>query len=81
MHRCLQIQEILHVIIRNLEGSSSDLIAAALVCRAFYEHAMDHVWKDLRGLGPLIRCLPDDAYTCEDEYPVPVRVHEYSSNP
>lgn len=39
-------------------GTGRDLVSVALACRAFYEPAMDVVWRDLPGMGPLIKCLP-----------------------
>lgn len=62
MHRCLTIPEMRCSIIENFQGPCADLVAIALVQRAFYEPAMNKLWSKLKGLSPLIRCLPDDAY-------------------
>ena len=63
MHRCLYIQEI----VRNVASYSADqdVLPMALTCRTFHEPAMDFVWKELTGLGPLIRCLPEKLWTVE----------------
>ena len=46
----------------------------ALVCRAFYEPAMNVLWRELRGLRPLIECLPKDTfeYDAVDNMPVSI---------
>ncbi|EKM53828.1 uncharacterized protein PHACADRAFT_211468 [Phanerochaete carnosa HHB-10118-sp] len=40
-------------------GMNSTLHSIALVCHAFVEPANDRLWVDLKGLKPLINCLPD----------------------
>lgn len=57
MHHCLCIQEVVHNIA--CHGTGRDLVSMALACRAFYEPAMDNMWRDLPGMGPLIGCLPE----------------------
>lgn len=39
----------------------------ALVCRAFYEPAINQLWSCLRGFKPLVQCLPQDAIEIYDE--------------
>lgn len=56
MHRLLAIHEILGLIARNL--SAKEQRDMALVCRTFYEPAMDELWHTIESLAPLILCLP-----------------------
>lgn len=55
MHACLHISEIVQNIAYNADGG---LVSLALTCRAFYEPAMNAVWRDLPGLRPLLLCFP-----------------------
>ncbi|KAG2030419.1 hypothetical protein BDR03DRAFT_188619 [Suillus americanus] len=38
------------------------LLALALTCKSFTGLALDLLWQDLRGLAPLIRCLPQSLW-------------------
>lgn len=70
MHRCLHINEILELIAAHLcnEGQCPGSLASmALACRAFYEPATNQLWSRLRGLKPLVQCLPPDAIEIHDE--------------
>lgn len=65
MHRCLLIDEIIAIITRQTRRlhADSDLLHLALACRAFYEPAMDTLWRDTwMVLGKLLLCLPEDAH-------------------
>lgn len=35
------------------------LLNVSLVCQAFYHPAMDALWKNMGGIEPLVRCLPE----------------------
>ena len=43
------------------------LLALALTCKSFTGPALDLVWRELIGLGPLIRCLPPTLWKLEKE--------------
>ncbi|KAF8887127.1 hypothetical protein BD779DRAFT_530149 [Infundibulicybe gibba] len=59
MHRCLLIQEVLHLICADVSTyPCPDLLALALVCRRFFDASMDHFWRSVPGLLPVLWCLP-----------------------
>jgi hypothetical protein len=60
MHPCLQVAEILSLIIGQVQDSST-LYAIATSCRHFIEFALDSLWRSQGSLAPLVLCLPDDA--------------------
>ncbi|KAI0093422.1 hypothetical protein BDY19DRAFT_990064 [Irpex rosettiformis] len=60
MHRCLQVDDIIHELIRAFT-LSRDLKSIAIIARTsthFYEPAMNALWRRLGGLGPLLECMP-----------------------
>ena len=63
MHRCLYIHEVLENIVSLSEGGLPNL---GLACRAFYEPAMDLLWRDMNGIEPLVRCLPEAVLSVKD---------------
>lgn len=70
MHRCLHIHEVLELIVTYLynEGRCPRSLASmAVACRAFYEPATNQLWSRLRGMKPLIQCLPPDAIEIHDK--------------
>ncbi|EKM53812.1 uncharacterized protein PHACADRAFT_260351 [Phanerochaete carnosa HHB-10118-sp] len=58
MHPCLNIDEVVQNIVGHA-GNNSTLHSLALACRAFVEPANDRLWVHLKGLKPLVNCLPD----------------------
>ena len=87
MHHALKIQEILHYIftycappiLRDIgyhplhrTHANADLAALARTCRAFKEPALDILWKVLRDLSPLARCLPEASHRLSPENVVSV---------
>ncbi|OAX39075.1 hypothetical protein K503DRAFT_113858 [Rhizopogon vinicolor AM-OR11-026] len=71
VHVCLLPTEILldiFTIIRDDKALSwmrpfreySTIAALARTCRAFKEPALDVLWKNMDGLGPLVSCLPEN---------------------
>lgn len=66
MHHCLQIDEILRLVVRNVQHVPT-LVAMGTTCRAFYDHAMNEVWRSLLGISPLVKCLPSYTYNNEGE--------------
>lgn len=71
MHRCLQIPEILRIILDDIgqprmpDQSFSQrtnlrtYAAMAQTCKLFYEPSMDILWTTLHSVDPLMGCLPD----------------------
>lgn len=57
MARCLGITELLDMIIHAIP-TKKDQVALGRASRMFYELAMNAVWRDLPGLGPLVLYLP-----------------------
>uniref|UniRef100_A0A8H7Y8G1 Uncharacterized protein n=1 Tax=Psilocybe cubensis TaxID=181762 RepID=A0A8H7Y8G1_PSICU len=64
MHHCLQVTEILDLILTDLfesrEGphSRGDLLSVGLTCQDFLEVALDILWGTQTSLVPLIKTLP-----------------------
>ena len=66
MHQCLRTPELLSHILEDVyaeESGLKDMAALAVACQTFREPALDILWRSLPSLGPLLRCLPEDAYT------------------
>ncbi|KAF8895642.1 hypothetical protein BD779DRAFT_743020 [Infundibulicybe gibba] len=67
MHRCLLVPEILRTVCAcvhiNGRQSRSDLWVVALVCRSFYNASLDLLWREIRGLFPLLGTLPSDLWS------------------
>jgi hypothetical protein len=70
MHRCLQISEIVHNIVKNLPchravpgiRSHGDLLAIATVSKMFSEPALECLWAEQDSLRVLLRTLPRDLW-------------------
>lgn len=68
MHYCLQVNEILDLILSDLfeskpgRQSKHNLVSAALTCHDFLEVALDILWKTQTSLVPLIKTLPHDRW-------------------
>ncbi|KAJ7487115.1 hypothetical protein FB451DRAFT_1554194 [Mycena latifolia] len=64
MHRSLGIPEVVHMIFAHLASGDSATPAnraalgrLAIACRSFTNPALDILWHDQAGLGPLLNCL------------------------
>ncbi|EMD35041.1 hypothetical protein CERSUDRAFT_116547 [Gelatoporia subvermispora B] len=71
MHRCLQISEILYLVLRVLQGDPEDhyialhpstLAALARTCRAFREPALNILWERQNNIVGIIQCLPSGCW-------------------
>ncbi|GJE95046.1 hypothetical protein PsYK624_112250 [Phanerochaete sordida] len=61
IHRCLLVHELLVEVAQNL-AADADKLHMAQACRAFYEVAMDELWRSPGNvLLKLISCFPPDA--------------------
>ena len=78
MHRCLEIDEILHRIASHVEGKVS-LVNMALTTHTFYEPAMDWCWYDV-DFRVLLQLLPPDALHISVEGPDWYRVELWVSS-
>ncbi|KAJ7877803.1 hypothetical protein B0H13DRAFT_977458 [Mycena leptocephala] len=70
MHHCLQIYEIVDLIVAQLEPQTcwqaSCLAALARTCTTFHNSALDRLWKEQRNILNLIRCMPEDLWETTD---------------
>lgn len=80
MHLCLSIAELVEAIAQNIE-QNTDLVTMALICRAFYEPAMNMLWKELDGLEPIFCCLPESVYGYNGDSGTRVRLSVEFSRP
>jgi hypothetical protein len=68
MHPSLEIEEILRCIFEFVYGDPllqpkrRSLANLAITCRTFLRPALETLWFHLPSLGPLIMCLPEDAW-------------------
>lgn len=72
MHQCLQIAEVIDLIIENVfqkphnipSTPRRSMLSTALTCKAFLNPALDRLWRDsdLRDFRQIISCLPDDLF-------------------
>ena len=61
MHPCLTVDEVVRNIANLFHSKEAkSLLCLGLACRAFYDPAMDVLWRSLRSIDPLLRCLPRD---------------------
>jgi hypothetical protein len=63
MHRCLEIQEILRMILQYLydDGNLGTIASMAVTFRGFHVPAIDVLWRSV-AFEYLIRCLPTDLW-------------------
>ena len=67
MHRSLELEEILLYIFEFLNGDPEgpdlrSLANLAVTCCTFWRPAVEILWFHLLSLGPLVMCLPVDAW-------------------
>ncbi|KAJ7199164.1 hypothetical protein GGX14DRAFT_373237 [Mycena pura] len=65
MHRCLQIHEMIDVIVSHL--SRSALAVMARTCNMFHDPALDLLWREQHGLDNVLRCMPSGLFVVEDD--------------
>ncbi|KAF8194473.1 hypothetical protein K438DRAFT_1934637 [Mycena galopus ATCC 62051] len=70
MHHCLQISEIVDLIVAQFEPQTcwqaSCLAALARTCTTFHNSALDRLWKEQRNILNLIQCMPEDLWETTD---------------
>ncbi|KII89919.1 hypothetical protein PLICRDRAFT_53057 [Plicaturopsis crispa FD-325 SS-3] len=67
MHKCLQVLDILALIFAEVAAddnaqSRATLAGLARSCHAFEDVALDHLWRKLRSVLPLLRCIGPDLW-------------------
>ena len=64
MHPCLNIDEILRLLVRELvvSGAKATAVALACCCKNFEEPALDVLWETQSRLTPLLKCFPRDIW-------------------
>ena len=65
MHACLNVDEILRLIVCELVESKAKATAAALACcrKSFEDPALDVLWEAQDGLLPLLKSFPADVWS------------------
>lgn len=68
MHSCLNVDEILRLIARELIESESNATAVSLACccRSFEDPVLDVLWEMQYRLTPLLKCLPQEVWKEEN---------------
>ena len=64
MHACLNVDEILRLLVCELVGSEANATAVsfACCCKKIREPALDGLWKTQDQLTPLLKCFPQDVW-------------------
>ena len=76
MHHCLQVSEILSVILESLVSHEPDAdldevfhgeangtyASMARTCKSFYAPSMNVLWSSLPRFDPLVKCLPQEIW-------------------
>ncbi|KAJ7934127.1 hypothetical protein B0H13DRAFT_2650255 [Mycena leptocephala] len=65
MHRCLQIHEMVDLIVSHLHLSSGALALLARTCTIFHNPALNILWREQYGLDNLLRCMPSGLFVVE----------------
>ena len=68
MHACLNVDEILRLLARELVASEAEATAVffACCCKTFEDPLLDALWGEQDQLTPLLKCFPRDAWEEED---------------
>ena len=64
MHACLNVDEIVRLIARELVASNAKATAVALArcCKNFEDPILDTLWESQTRLLPLLKSLPEDVW-------------------
>lgn len=67
MERLVNLPELLLMIFKLVKERPHprEMLDLALVCQGFHQPALGILWRDMRDLVPLVKCLPQDAWTEE----------------
>jgi len=69
MHPCLNVDEILRLLARELVESKAKATVAALArcCKSFEEPVLGALWEEQERLAPLLKCFPRDVWEEDDD--------------
>ncbi|KZP26123.1 hypothetical protein FIBSPDRAFT_928834 [Athelia psychrophila] len=78
MHRCLEISDLICLILEWLEFNRSALLNVALTSKAFLEPALSVLWrhKPMHWADDLFRVVPNDIWVDQPEFPEEQRILE-----
>ena len=64
MHACLNVDEIIRLIVCELAGLNAKAAAVALACcrKNFEDSVLDVLWETQNRLLPLLKSLPEDVW-------------------
>jgi len=64
MHACLNVDEIVRLVARELVASGGERTAVSLACcsKSFEDPLLDALWATQRSLLPLLKSLPGDVW-------------------
>jgi hypothetical protein len=65
MHSALTNLEVIYTISSYTQRRS--LPALASTCRAFKHPALNALWRDLQSMEPLVKCLPSDLFSIDED--------------
>ena len=83
MHRFWEIDEmvrLLATILKNQYAASASAVALACCSKRLEGIVLDSVWEELRGLGWLMRCLPQDTWKMHNGDRMKCRLQPMSPN-
>jgi hypothetical protein len=60
MHRAFDSEDIIYSVLEYLKSSPNDLKNLAVTCSRLSGPALDILWAEQSGFGPLFMCLPRD---------------------
>ena len=64
MHACLNVDEIIRLIVHEVVESKANATAVALACcrQSFEDPVLDVLWETQNKLIPVLNCLPGDVW-------------------
>ena len=82
MHPCLNVDEILRLLARELVASGAQATSVALgsCCKSFEDPVLDALWETQDQLTPLLKCFPQDVWEEGHGYFVSLRCRSFSAH-
>lgn len=70
MHACLNVDEIVRLLARELvaSGGKGTAVALACCCKNFEDSVLDALWETQDQLRPLLKSFPADVWDEEDRF-------------
>jgi hypothetical protein len=68
MHPCLNVDEVLRLLARELVGLGGEatVVSLACCCKGFEDPLLDVLWETQDQLTPLLKCFPQEVWKEED---------------